>query len=90
MKHGVRWMSAGLMALVMGCETVTWEVEEQAPGATDLQHDGTGTRPASLVEMDMREGGQVEVTKNLPKDAAVKVRDAVRPPRPVDESSASE
>ena len=71
------WLGVGV-----GCETVTWEVAEAPAGsAFDADGGGGGGRPASLVEVDVSESGQMEVTKNLPKQAAERVRGAVRPAR---------
>ncbi len=64
------------IVLLSGCGTPSVETGDRDRDAYN-QDAATAEEPASLFEMNFG-GGETEVTKNLPADAAEKVGDAVK------------
>ena len=66
-----------LVSLVSGCGTPSAETGRRDRDAEPYRETETADQPASLFEMSFG-GGETEVTKNLPADAAEKVGTAVK------------
>jgi hypothetical protein len=74
MKQSIRFGALVLVLLFTGCATSSWEAGYW--DGEDHPDDPSG-HPASLVEIKFG-GGEAEVTKNLPGDAARGVGSAIK------------